>query len=364
VDRVTAKDIQNIARKYLAIMGFALTGLLGASVIVAFFERLDAVHRHGKPIGLLLQHVWFRIPEFLAAVLPAAALTTTLLALGLLVKTNEITAMKASGISLYRTIVPVLILSAAVSGAAFLVQERLAPAAGIRAEEIWNRINDVPARRYSSFGRHWILGREKDRIYHYEYFEPASSAFSRLSVFDIDKGRWALAKRVFAEKASLGPAGFKLRNGWLRDFTGAAAVPFAVRESWELPAAEGRAAFIREWKEPQQMTYAELREYASEVRATGFEATRLMVDLRSKIAFPLVSLVMTVLAIPFAFSMGKKGALVGMGLSVVLAAAYWGAFGVSRSLGYTGILTPFLAAWGANLIFGLAGLFLLFKLRT
>jgi lipopolysaccharide export LptBFGC system permease protein LptF len=73
---------------------------------------------------------------------------------------------------------------------------------------------------------------------------------------------------------------------------------------------------------------------------------------------------MTVLAIPFAFSMGKKGALAGMGLSVALAAAYWGAFAVSRSFGYTGVLTPFLAAWGANLVFGLAGVFFLFRLRT
>jgi LPS export ABC transporter permease LptF/LPS export ABC transporter permease LptG len=353
-----------VARKYLAILGLVLTGLLGASVIVAFFERLDAVHRHGKPIGLLVEHIWFRIPEFLSAALPVAALTTTLLALGLLAKTNEVTAMKALGISLYRAIVPVLVLAAAVSGVAYLVQERVAPAAGIRAEEIWNRINDAPARRYSSLGRHWILGRGKDRIYHYEYYEPASSGFSRLSVFDIDPGRWTLTRRAYAEKASLGPAGFELRKGWLRDFAGGAAVPFAVREVWGLTAPEGRAAFTREWKEPQQMTYGELREYASEVRATGFEATRLMVDLRGKVAFPLASLVMTVLAIPFAFSMGKKGALAGIGLSIVFAAGYWGAFAVLRSLGYAGVLTPFLAAWGANLIFGLAGLFLLFRLRT
>ncbi|MEN6310049.1 MAG: LptF/LptG family permease, partial [Acidobacteriota bacterium] len=78
-----------IARKYLAIMAFATTALLGASVIVAFFERLDEVHRHGQPVGLLVHHIWFRIPEFLSSVLPAAALTTTLLVLGLLVRTNE-----------------------------------------------------------------------------------------------------------------------------------------------------------------------------------------------------------------------------------------------------------------------------------
>jgi len=353
-----------IARKYLGIMAFTTTALLGASVIVAFFERLDEVHRHGQPVGLLVQHVWFRIPEFLSSVLPAAALTTTLLVLGLLVRTNEVTAMKASGISLYRMIVPILVLSAAASGAAYLVQERLAPAAGIRAEEIWNRINGLPARRYSAVGRHWILGRQKDRIYHYDYFDPVSATFSRLSVFDIEPGRWVLAKRAYAEKASLGPEGLTLRRGWLRDFTPGAAVPFAVQESWPLPAADGRSSFVRDAKEPEQMTYGELRDYASEVRAAGFTATRLLVDLRGKIAFPLASLIMTLIAVPFALSMGKKGRLVGVGLSIILAVGYWGAFALFRSLGYTAVLTPFLAAWGANLVFGLAGLFLFFRLRT
>jgi LPS export ABC transporter permease LptF/LPS export ABC transporter permease LptG len=353
-----------ISRKYLAILGFILAGLLSAAFIAAFFERLDLVHKHGKPIGLLVQHVWYRIPEFLSAVFPVAALTTALLVLGLLSRTNEITAMKASGIGLYRIVTPVLVLAAAVSAAAFLVQERLAPAAGIRAEETWNKINDRPARRYSFLNRHWILSREKDRIYHYEFFDPASSAFSRLSVFDIDLGRWSLARRLYAEKASIGGRGLELGHGWVRDFRASAEVPFAVQGSWELPASEGRTWFLREWKEPQQMTYGELRDYASEVRAVGFEATRLEVDLGGKAAFPLVSLVMTFLAIPFAFAMGKKGTLVGVGLSIILAMAYWGAFGIFRSLGYAGTLSPFLAAWGANLLFGLAGLFGLFKLRT
>jgi len=353
-----------VSRKYLAVLGLILAGLLSASVLGAFFERLEAVHKHGKPIGLLLQHVWYRIPEFLAAVIPVAVLTTTLLVLGLLARTNEITAMKASGISVYRIVVPVLVLAAAASGAAFLVQERLAPAAGIRAEETWNRINDIPARRYSFLNRHWIMSRHRDRIYHYEYFDPVASAFSRLSVFDLDTAGWFIARRIYAERASLDSNGLALGRGWLRDFRAGAAEPFALKDSWELATADGRAAFFREWKEPEQMTYVELREYAAEVRATGFKAARLTVDLGGKIAFPLVSLVMTILAIPFAFSMGKKGNLVGVGLSVALAIGYWGTFGIFRSLGYTGVLTPFLAAWGANFVFGLAGVFFLLRLRT
>ena len=353
-----------VARKYLMILSLVLAGLLAASVLAAFFERLDVVHRNGRPLVLLLQHVWFRVPEFLASVLPMASLTTALLALGLLARTNEITAMKASGVSLYRITVPVLVLGAAVSGAAFLVQERLAPAAGIRAEETWNAINDLPARRYSPLNRHWIMARGKDRIYHYEYIEPGSLSFSRLSVFDIDTGRWTLARRYYADRAAVGADGLDLGPGWVRDFRAGAAVPLALRQSGTLAEADGRGYFLREWKEPEQMTYGELRGYAAEVRSMGFEATRLRVDLGGKLSFPLASLVMTVLAIPFGLFLGRKGVLVGGGVSVVLAIGYWGTFAVFRSFGYTGVLPPFLAAWGANLLFGLAGVFLLLRLRT
>ena len=87
-------------------------------------------------------------------------------------------------------------------------------------------------------------------------------------------------------------------------------------------------------------------------------------DLSSKLSFPLVSFVMTLLAIPFAFSMGKRGALVGLALSIGIGMIYWGALGVFRSLGYVNFLSPFLASWGPNLIFGPLGLYLLFRQRT
>jgi lipopolysaccharide export LptBFGC system permease protein LptF len=112
------------------------------------------------------------------------------------------------------------------------------------------------------------------------------------------------------------------------------------------------------------MSFGELKRYTAEVEGMGFETTRFKVDLSSKVSFPFVSLVMTLLAIPFAFSMGKRGALVGLGLSIVIAMLYWGALGVFRSLGYVSFLSPFLASWGPNLIFGPLGLYLLFRQRT
>jgi LPS export ABC transporter permease LptG len=334
------------------------------SVIVVFFERLDTVLKKGKPLTLLFSYVWSRIPELVAYGLPVASLVTTLLALGLLAKSNEVTAVKACGISLYRLTVPVVLLALAASGLAFLVQERLAPAANSHAEGTWRRIMDLPPGRWSPFSRHWALGRSKDRIYHYDYFEPASSTFGRLTVFDLDLGRWTLRRRTFAESAVLGRDTFTIRRGWVRDFTEAADAPFSAGTDWAMPTIDGKDYFIKEWKEPEEMTYGELKSYAAEVRAMGFEAVRLRVDLGEKSALPLVSLIMAFLGIPFAFSLGKKGTLAWIGLGIVLAMAYWGAVGVFRGLGYAGILPPFLAAWGANLIFGMAGILLMFRLRT
>ncbi len=353
-----------VARKFAAILALIFSGLLAATALVMFFERLDDVLRRGKPLGLLVAYVGFRLPEFLAFVLPVAVLATALLSLGLMARSNETLAVRSCGISLHRLSLPVLALAVLASGAAFLVQERVVPAAHARSEAAWSRITDLPPRSYSYLNRHWILGRDGDRIYHYDYFDPAASVFSRLSVFDLDIDGWSLRRRTFAEKATLSSDVFRFERGFSRDYEGGDGPAFVRRDTGEIATREGRTAFLKARRDPLQMTWRELRDYTAEVRAMGFRATRLRVELGQKTALPFVSLVMALLAVPFAFSMGKKGTLTGIGASVVIAMAYWGAFAVFRSLGHTEVLPPWLAAWGANLIFGLAGAAGFFRLRT
>jgi len=353
-----------VSRKFLALLALALAGLAVATLLVTFFESLGTVLERGKPIALLVQYVWFRLPEFLSFLLPAAVLAAALLALGLLARTNEATAMKASGISAYRTVLPVLLLAAAVGGLAFLVQERVVPASHARSEAAWSALNDLPARSSSYLNRHWILAGNGARIYHYDYYEPASSTLGRLSVFDLDAGHWTLARRIFAEKASFEDEALVYRDGWIREFGQTPGPPFVRTASGRIDAAGDKAAFQAPRTEPLQMTFGDLRRYAAEIRGMGFPAVRLRAELAQKIALPFVSLIMALLAVPFGFWMGRKGTLVGVGLSVVIAMAYWGSFAVFRSLGLAGVLSPLLGAWGANVLFGLAGFVGLLRLRT
>ena len=353
-----------VARKFLALLAIGLAALAAAAFLLVFFERLGETLERAKPVGLLVRHAWFRLPELLAFVLPVAVLAAALLTLGFLARTNEATAMKACGISAYRTALPVLTLAAAASVLAFAVQERVAPAAQARSEAAWNEINDLPPRASSYINRHWILGRSGDRVYHYAYIDPGSVTFSRLAVFDVDPDRFLLARRFFAETATITGGSLDFRDGWTRNFTAEAGPSFVRAESGRLAVADDESAFLKPWMEPLRMTLAELRRYTEEVRRMGFPAERLRAELAQKTALPFVSLVMALLAVPFGFRMGRKGALVGVGLSVAVAMAYWGTFAAFRSLGTTGVLPPLLGAWAANLIFGLAGIVGLFRLRT
>lgn len=353
-----------ISRKFLVVLALVFSALAAATALVLFFERLGDALAAGRPVGLLARYVALKLPEYAAFILPVSVLATTLLVLGLMARTNEATAMKAGGVSVVRSLAPVLVLAAAASGLAFLVQERVVPAAHARAEETWGRLAGLPARSYSFLNRHWVLGRSRDRIYHYDYFEPGSSTFSRLSVFDIDPGRWALRRRFFAGQAVLEDGVLDFRDAWAREFAGAEGRPFVRLERGRLESGEENGTFLRVRKEPLQMTLAELRKYAAEVRAMGFRAVRLRAAVGEKTALPFVSLVMALLAVPFGFAMGKRGTLVGVGLSVVLAMVYWGVFALFRSLGGAGVLAPSLGAWAANILFGLAGTVGMLRIRT
>jgi len=353
-----------IIRKYLVIFSLIFLALLWITIIVTFFERIDNIYEHEKSIVLLLNFILHSIPEFVHYILPITGLTATLLCLGFLTKSNEITAMKACGISLYRIVLPVILLGCVASFTSFYLQENVLPYANKKAEAIWNKINDVPPRSYGYLDKRWVLSRDKDRIYYYNYFDPVNSVFSQLSIYDVDLAAWSFKKRIYSEKATLRGFKLSLKDCWYRDFEGGLPVRFEQKDEMRMIVVEGKNYFLKKRKEPDQMSYGELREYIADIEERGFETQRFEVALNYKISFPLAALIMTLIGIPFAFSMGKRGTLVGIGLSVVIAMVYWGMIAVFRGLGNADYLNAYLAAWGPNLIFGLLGVYLIFALRT
>ncbi len=352
-----------IIKKYIGIALLVFLSILSIFVIITFFERIDNIYEHKKSIWLLFEYIWYFIPKIIYLILPVTALTSVLLTFGLLTKSNEIVAFKACGLSIYRLIVPVIIIGLILSLVSFLIQERILPYSNRKAEEIWDRINDVPPRSYRYLDRRWVFGKT-NRIYNFTYFDPEERAFNKLSIFEIDIKNWSLKRRIFAKKGVLNGNLLILENAWLREFDKEQSLKFIEASNLKLYSPETEDYFIKEWKVPDQMNFFELKKYINELEESGFETVKFKVDLNYKISFPLISLVITVLAFPFSFLMGKRGALYGIGLSIGLTLIYWSMIGIFKSLGYINLLPPFLAAWGPNFLFLLIGIYLLFNIKT
>lgn len=354
-------------RRYLWIGALILISVVAVFCLVTFFDRLGNVYAHDKPVSMLVEYITHRIPEFFQLGLPMTALMAALLTLGLFHKFNEITAMKACGISVFRMMVPAFILAVIIGLLSFYIQEDILPGETRKAVEVWDRINDVSAPASGMQGFSWRANRARDRFFHYEYFDTNKMTFRKFWVFEIDPAEWALKRRMYADTARLEGQTLILKNGWTRDFAGSASArpPDPVFfETTAVPLPEGSGLFLNKVRDPSRMKYGELGRYIAEVEELGFNTTRLKVDRSSKLSFPFVAVIMTLLGIPFAFAMGKRGALVGIGVSLGVALVFWTTIGVFKSLGGVGILPVFLAAWGPALLFGILGLYLILRLKT
>ncbi len=122
--------------------------------------------------------------------------------------------------------------------------------------------------------------------------------------------------------------------------------------------------FVKEDRPAQEMNYNELSRYISDLNQSGFDTKRLSVQLNRKLSYPLITLVMAVLAIPFALSMGKRGSLAGIATAIGLAIAYWVVDALFQAMGNVNTLPAVLAAWTPDLLFGIAGTYLLLRTST
>jgi lipopolysaccharide export LptBFGC system permease protein LptF len=160
------------------------------------------------------------------------------------------------------------------------------------------------------------------------------------------------------------------RNGWQRDLTtstqrGASRTAVAYTKFAERPLTlEPPSFFNSEEPDAERMTYGQLRDYVTVLERSGYRVVPYLVQLQRKLAFPFVALIMTLLAVPFAVSMGRHGAMFGIGAGLVLALVYWTMLSVFGAIGAGGWISPVLAAWAPNIFFGAAAVYLLLTVRT
>ncbi|MGE0591183.1 MAG: LPS export ABC transporter permease LptG [Vicinamibacterales bacterium] len=355
-----------VVATYVRVMLLAAASLAGLFYIATFLDLSDKLFKGQTTWSMLGLFFWYATPQYVYYVVPMAVLLAALVTIGLLTKNSELIVMKACGISLYRVALPMLAVALLAGGLLFALEESVLGPANREAGAIRHQINGGSPQAFGVLSRRWAVG-SHDAIYHYTAFDPAARTLTGITVYGFADSMARLASRTWIERAAAveeGAADWQVSDGWRREFEPSgdtkAFEPLGARRMTLEPVS----FFSTERPDPAFMSYTQLRHYITQLQASGFDVSQQQVALARKISFPFVTLIMTLIAVPFAVTTGRRGAMYGVGVGIVLAISYWTAISVFAALGGGGLVAPVLAAWAPNLLFGAGAGYLLLTVRT
>jgi len=229
-----------------------------------------------------------------------------------------------------------------------------------------DRIKGRPVQTYLRADRKWIKG-AGSRIYYYKYFDTTESIMFGVSVYELDPATFRLNREITAERAQWQPSLRKwiFQNCWSREILGASKESrqhFDATTFSELD--EPPDYFLKKVQLDTQMNVFDLDAYIKDLAQSGFDTVHLRVRLNKKFAVPLFALIMAMISAPFAFLVGNRGAMAGIGASIGVAVAYLAIGQLFEKIGNVNYLPAAIAAWSPNAIFSLAGMYLLLKMRS
>jgi LPS export ABC transporter permease LptF/LPS export ABC transporter permease LptG len=355
-----------VLRDFGLYLGMVVGAFLVLTLVYTLFELTGDIVRNHIPMIVVGDYLLNVTPFFLYNTLHWCMLLAVLVTFTILQRSNEVTAMKATGISIYRVIVPVLVMASLFAAGLFLFEQFYLPRTNKRQDALRNLIKGKPAQTYLRPDRQWIFG-ESSNIYYYQFFDQDRDQFANISVFQFDPRTYEVTRRIFAARAQWQPDldQWVYTKGWERSLNGSAIEAFREFNVATFPQfREPPTYFKKEVHQSLEMNYAELRRYINDLQQSGFDVVRLRVQLHRKLSFPLATLVMAVIAIPFSLNAGRRGAITGVATAIGIAIVYLIVAGLFESMGNISQLPPSLAAWSPDILFGLIGGYLLLKVPT
>jgi LPS export ABC transporter permease LptG/LPS export ABC transporter permease LptF len=352
-----------VGGRFLRMVALAFTALLGLYYIGTCIELAEKLFKGQATGRTLALYLWYSTPRIIGDITPIATLVAVLGTIGALTRTSELTVMRACGVSLYRTALPLIALALVGSGLLFAMEERVMAYANRRADALEDVIRGRPPRTFDVRNRNWTTD-DKGFIYYYVFFEPQRQMLTGLSVFETATNPYRLVGHKSASRAVFRDGGWEGQDGWAQRFP---ATTDSARESFvRRPLTLPPVSQFQDIKlaESRLTTVKELWEYISRMSSSGVNLAEQRVNLHRKIAFPLVTLVMTFLAVPFGVTTGRKGTLYGIGLAIALAFSYFFLTAFFIAVGTTAVLPAALAAWAPNILFMAGAIYLMLTVRT
>jgi lipopolysaccharide export system permease protein len=327
-----------------------LTGIVVLFLCVTFLREADDFIKYKATMAQIAAYYLYSIPSMAGQALPFAALIGTLLSLGNLSRHQEITAMRAGGVSLAGIVAPVILGGILLSGAGFLNNEVIMPAYTARATFIRNvEVQKKQQRVIFQQQRLWLRGPDNS-IANIDLVTPDRREMVGVNIYKLNED-FSVRERIRAGRLVWEDTAWRLRDSQ----------KFVTRDDAIITQkADGEVYNVVDRpedmgmiiKSSEEMNFKELWDYVRKLKNSGYKAIRYEVDLHGKVAYPFASLLMVMIATPFSIQRVRSGGTArGIALSLLIATVYWALTSSGRALGLSGAIPPLQAAWFANAIF-------------
>jgi LPS export ABC transporter permease LptG/LPS export ABC transporter permease LptF len=345
----------HVVRLCMGFLALVVIAVCALWITVNLTENLDDIQRNKPALGVVASYYAFLLPQILRDILPLAFLIAFLGTTATLERHNETTALKASGISLTRVMLPLLLLGLGLAVGLFVMDDQFTP----RANRASQRLSDIirgkkQARSHRATDRQWLFLPDGRTLLNFMEYDADTATLVRpaILVFDQDMD---LRARYMARKAVYEDGQWRSEGAWSRTFLPDGRIEYVppLARTAQLPLRVGTEYLGREFRRAAQMSFAELSAYIRTLRAAGYRVDHLRVQLHQKVAYPLALVLLPWLSLSFAFQMARRGTVMGIALALVLGMFYFAVLAFSTRLGEASLIPPILAAWTPTVLFAL-----------
>ena len=356
-----------LINQFWIILGIAILGFLSIFMVVDLIENLDRFMDNKVPSPVVFRYYVYTLPYFISIGLPMAVLISTVFSLGSMVKRNEWTAMKASGISLYRIALPLVICGVLLSGISFLLDNKLVAYGNEKRFEI---DRDYVKRK----SRHKLKNTLKDI-----FIQKNSSNHISLSKYYLQKtvgydltmvdlGDLTINERIDAKKISwdLDSLKWSVSDYSIRQFNEYGLetnVKIGTRDSL-IDLGFMPVDIQQQARKPDELDYYRLTERITQLKDNGVDTVKWEVTRYIKISFAFTNLIVILCGIPLVVFKERSSLSFGAGASVFVIFGYYALIKFGQSLGFKGVIEPMFSAWLGNITFIIAAMVLFWRAKT
>lgn len=357
-----------LLRRLATPLGVVLLSVVSLYVVVDLTDKLDVIAKNHSGLDVVVAYAANLVPQAVLDVTPFGLMISVLILFTILERQHELTALKGAGVSLYRLVVPIVLLAAVGAGAMWLLGESIVPAANRDAKRLKDRLEGrETARSYGFSERQWLLSRDDQNLYSFLRFDAETATLLRFTMLRIDE-ELRLRFHLFTERVRYENGAWMAdAGGWFRRIDEAGNDDFhRITSPTEVGISEGPEYFGQEYRRPSEMNHRELRRYIDALIETGYRPGRLLVQWHQKFAYPASAFVMVFLALPFGLNRGGRrvSTMQGIAVALLLGISYFLLVALFGKMGEAGLLPPLLGAWAPAILAGLFAVNRLTTLRT